>query len=107
MLRRYAFPGNVRELQAIVADAMSRSRGTELSIPVIRNYLDLNGNAVNLSQRSDGGERFCWNGPFPTIEEATSYLIEEALKRTANNQSAAARLLGVSQSTLSRRLKTS
>lgn len=108
MLRRYPFPGNVRELQAIIADAMSRSRGSELSATVVRSYLDLYGetNAASPGQ-ADGGDRFCWNGSFPTIEEVTDYLIDEALKRTANNQSAAARLLGVSQSTLSRRLKNS
>lgn len=106
MLSRYAFPGNVRELQAIIADAMSRSRGNELSIPVIRSYLEQHGEIEKEVWRSDGSVRFQWIGAFPTIEEVTTYLIEEALKRTAHNQSAAARLLGVSQSTLSRRLKT-
>ncbi|QVK22817.1 hypothetical protein KHX94_16690 [Shewanella dokdonensis] len=40
----------------------------------------------------------------PTISEATQQLIHEALIRTNNNQSAAAKLLGITQSALSRRL---
>ncbi|MBG6244675.1 hypothetical protein CS369_07640 [Candidatus Symbiopectobacterium sp. 'North America'] len=38
----------------------------------------------------------------PTIRELTEQLIHEALIRTNNNQSAAAKLLGITQSALSR-----
>ena len=49
-------------------------------------------------------ERFSYSGEFPTLGEAEEFLISEALSLSDGNQTAAARLLGISQSTLSRRL---
>ncbi|TVR68890.1 MAG: sigma-54-dependent Fis family transcriptional regulator [Spirochaetaceae bacterium] len=105
VLERYAFPGNVRELQAIVADAVSRTQGSELSIEVIRGYLGNTGAEAPFQGARGCDDRFVWNGPFPTLQELEDYLIREALERCDWNQTAAARLLGVSQSTLSRREK--
>lgn len=96
----YEFPGNVRELQAIVFDVVSRVSGRDLrdedfqSHPLLAGHIRDRGAAEPLSFR----------GPLPTLAEAEAYLIREALEQTGGNQSAAARLLGVSQSTLSRRL---
>jgi len=96
----YEFPGNVRELQAIVFDVVSRS-GTEpvsatsfLAHPLLARQRGVAGGAARLS----------YTGGIPTLEEAERFLIREALEQTAGNQTAAAKLLGVSQSTLSRRL---
>ena len=44
-------------------------------------------------------------GDFPTIREATQWLIAEAMKRAEGNQSIASRMLGISQQALSKRLK--
>lgn len=41
----------------------------------------------------------------PTIKEATEYLILEAMKRSEGNQTAASKILGISQPALSNRLK--
>ncbi|MCD6384667.1 helix-turn-helix domain-containing protein, partial [Candidatus Sumerlaeota bacterium] len=41
----------------------------------------------------------------PTLKEATRLLIQEAMRRAQGNQSIAARLLGISQQALSKRLK--
>lgn len=100
-LRGYSFPGNVRELQALVADAVSRSTEGELSPESVQTYIE---------RQRDGGEsdvgraRISYSGPFPTLKETEEYLISIALERSGGNQTAAAAMLGVSQSTLSRRL---
>lgn len=107
LLKRYSFPGNVRELQAILVDAVSQTRGNALSTEVIELYIDRHRDDSPIVGVEDGGSRFSWTGPFPTLLEVENYLIDEALVRTGNNQSAAARLLGVSQSTLSRRSQKS
>lgn len=108
LLGQYGFPGNVRELQSIMADAVSRTRGDTLPVAVLREYLDRSeesNSGAKIADRSDGGgERFSWSGPFPELQEVEDFLIHEALRRSDYNQTAAARLLGVSQSTLSRRL---
>jgi transcriptional regulator with PAS, ATPase and Fis domain len=41
----------------------------------------------------------------PTLRKAGQQLVAEALRRSADNQSIAARLLGISQPALSKRLK--
>jgi DNA-binding protein Fis len=41
----------------------------------------------------------------PTLQQAGHLLIDEAMHRSAGNQSIAARLLGISQPALSKRLK--
>ncbi|MEX2443828.1 MAG: sigma-54 dependent transcriptional regulator [Alkalispirochaeta sp.] len=110
ILRQYAFPGNVRELQSMMADAVSRTRGDALPVSVLREYLDRSSDADHALGASDtgrgGGDRFSWRGPFPALEEVVEFLITEALRRSDYNQTAAARLLGISQSTLSRRLSS-
>ena len=104
LLEAYEFPGNVRELQAMIADAVSSSRGGELSVPVLRQYIQIHseGRVGEGETRTEDG-RFSWNGPFPRLAEVEEALCAEAMRRSADNQSAAARLLGISQSTLSRR----
>jgi DNA-binding NtrC family response regulator len=43
-------------------------------------------------------------GRFPTLAEAESWLTDEALRRSADNQGVAATLLGLSRPALNRRL---
>ncbi|HRF44758.1 MAG TPA: helix-turn-helix domain-containing protein [Candidatus Competibacteraceae bacterium] len=42
----------------------------------------------------------------PTLKQATDLLIQEALRRSSGNQTAAAKLLGISQQALSKRLRS-
>ncbi len=106
VLQRYDFPGNVRELQAIVVDAVSRMEGTELPAVIVEQFLNRHQNgSVGEPRYSADEQRFFWTGTFPRMGEVEEFLIEEAMVRTGNNQSAAAKLLGVSQSTISRRTR--
>ena len=100
LLLRYDFPGNVRELQAIVFDVVSRSRGRAMSTAGFAVHPLL----AHASVVEDEEPRLSYRGPVPTLEEAEEFLVAEALEKTGGNQTAAARMLGVSQSTLSRRL---
>ena len=45
-----------------------------------------------------------FSGPFPTLQEVEDYFISKAIKRTDGIQAHAAKLLGISESALSRRL---
>jgi DNA-binding NtrC family response regulator len=102
ILASYSFPGNIRELQSLVHDVVSRDTGSILSAEYFVDYIE--------SHRQESGElvtgtqRFSFREPFPTLREVEQFLIDEALERSGGNQTVAARMLGVSQSTLSRRL---
>ena len=49
--------------------------------------------------------RIAFGDHLPSINQATYLLIEEAMKRSGGNQTEAARLLGISQQALSKRLQ--
>jgi DNA-binding NtrC family response regulator len=107
LLSSYRFPGNVRELQAMIYDAVSRSDGTTLPIGFFQEYIDRQRGAggVGASPLDENGSPvISYSGRFPTLREVEDYLISEAIERAEGNQTVAARMLGVSQSTLSRRL---
>ncbi len=110
-LSRHPFPGNIRELKSLVYDAVSRCSGETLSIQDFPS-LDLR-NKPRLPRTGDrspqGSET--WPGSLrklqslPTIEEADTDLIAEALRRCESNKSMAARILGISRQRLARQLK--
>ncbi|MFP4010398.1 MAG: sigma-54-dependent transcriptional regulator [Spirochaetaceae bacterium] len=114
LLSSYDFPGNVRELQAMIYDAVSSSPAGTISIQRIRDYLDgrdgHEGGSTDTAHPSvyeeeEASPPISFSGRLPTLQEAEDYLVAEALERAEGNQSVAARMLGVSQSTLSRRLR--
>ncbi|MDX9788792.1 MAG: sigma-54 dependent transcriptional regulator [Desulfobacterales bacterium] len=105
LLQTYSFPGNVRELKAMVFDAVSRHTKGILSLQVFQNYLNAQRPFGLASAPSGNAETIIFPARLPTIEEATQALLDEAMKRANGNQSLAARLLGVSQQAVSKRLQ--
>jgi DNA-binding NtrC family response regulator len=102
-LSAYHFPGNVRELQSMVYDCVSRISGDTMTAACIRQYVvDEARPAGPSAARADT----LWGQAesLPSLREAEEFLFREALRRANGNQSVAARMLGVSQSTLSRRM---
>lgn len=98
-LADYEFPGNLHELKGMVFDAVSRSDGIQLNISPFME-------AINLSKvTAQDSEQLVFPKELPTLAQMGDALINEAMSRTANSQTAAARMLGISQSALSRRLK--
>jgi DNA-binding NtrC family response regulator len=103
-LSTYNFPGNIRELKALVYDAVANHKTKMLNLGVFKKYIDENsapseGMEVVRAERIKQYEVHSWEN-LPTIKEITNVLIEEALKRTNGNQSIAARLLGITRQTL-------
>ncbi|OMH29521.1 sigma-54 dependent transcriptional regulator [Motiliproteus sp. MSK22-1] len=103
LLMNYPFPGNVRELRALAYDAMSRHRSRMLSMDVFRRALQTVDTEVEAGFSQPGV--FNPDLPLPSLQEASELLVDEAMSRAQGNQSLAARLLGISQPALSKRLK--
>lgn len=106
LLANYAFPGNIRELKSMAYDAVGSHQGKILSMEAFKR-------AIGEQEMAGSGFRSEAAGvnPYgaldrlPTLGEAHELLVREALRRTEGNQSLAARMLGVTQSALSKRLK--
>ncbi|WP_351074628.1 sigma 54-interacting transcriptional regulator [Shewanella sp. CAL98-MNA-CIBAN-0140] len=99
-LAGYDFPGNLHELKGMVFDAVSRSDGIALNTSAFME-------AINEHKLLTEGPQDLIIFPkvLPTLAQMNQALMDEAMSRTANNQTAAAQVLGISQSALSRRLK--
>lgn len=108
LLGTYHFPGNIRELQSIIADAVSCHQSGKLSMDVFKSYISKKSptagiDSKQLSQMED--ILISFSEQLPTLKQADQLLVSEALKRSKGNQSIAALKLGITRQALNRRLK--
>ncbi len=95
-METYPFKGNIRELKSMVHDAVSRHRKGPMTSDLFK----------GLEESGSGrGPHDGSGGELPTLKEASRELVERAMEKTGNNQSAAAAILGISQQALSKRLQ--
>jgi DNA-binding NtrC family response regulator len=102
-LKTYFFPGNIRELRSLIFDAVSRNQS--LSVKMIESKLQDQESGYADRQPGDNDSSIVFPQTLPTLQQMSELLIQEALKRTSNNQTMAAERIGISQSALSRRLQ--
>jgi len=113
LFRGYSFPGNVRELQSMVFEAVNAASASVLSLSSFKEAISDSGGGPRTAARVDGpreegsdhGPAITFPNPLPSASELTEMLFDEAMKRADGNQSVAARLLGVSPQAVSKRLK--
>jgi DNA-binding NtrC family response regulator len=105
----YEFPGNIRELQAIAHDFVSRTTTSWLSLTLLKEIIARNqsqdhhgdDHANGMGYPEEGGITFA---SFPTLKFAENLLIEKALEIAKNNQGTAARMLGITRQALNNRM---
>lgn len=107
LLNAYSFPGNIRELQSMIDDALCRHKSHALSLKTFKSYINRQNqqNYVNVDINNTLHNVFNYFEDLPTIKEATEQLVREALKRANGNLSIAAPILGISRQALGKRLK--
>ncbi len=109
LLSSYNFPGNIRELKAMVFDAVAKHTSGVLSLNTFKEHIRKKGEYTKpvLRLKKQGSLSMPdISGRFPTLREAEEFIISEALKRCNNNQGIAASLLGITRQALNSRLKT-
>ncbi len=107
LLQTYDFPGNVRELRAMVHDAVSQHRSGKLSTASFKKAIRRAHPHAFESPASVpvGNVPVTFHDRIPTIHETINILVKEAMNKANGNQTIAAGLLGITQPSLSRRLK--
>ena len=108
LLMALHFPGNIRELQAIVLDAVTRHTSGILSrhhFPVFLQAPTLSPQPSGEVSDEDPDPMSIMFGKFPTIEEVEEYLIKRALKLSQGKIGIAASILGISRQGLHKRIK--
>jgi DNA-binding NtrC family response regulator len=106
-LQSCTFPGNVRELQNRISNAVARNSSGVLTQ---EDFPDLKGRSSHGTGgviRLSGSRSFTLHAAFetfPTIGEMEQLLVQEALKISDGSKSQAAELLGISRPTLNKKL---
>lgn len=89
ILMRYAFPGNVRELENIVQRALALGRGTSFTPDLL---------PVDMNTARD-------EAPLPTLEQLVKSHIHKALAASGGSKKKAAHILGIDRVSLWRKIK--
>ena len=105
LLGSYSFPGNIRELEGMIFDAVVRHESGSLSLSSFREVIPENTAGVGAQLSLEDGELFTRMDILPTVEQSVQMLIDEAIRRSGGNQTAAAAMLGMDRTTLNKRLK--
>jgi DNA-binding NtrC family response regulator len=113
LLTAYSWPGNVRELRTAIEHGVVMSSGTKLTLRHLPASLRsaplvLPGSRSSHDAPAPAGKKSAVSsGALPAdlnLQEMENMFVREALRRTGENRSAAAKLLGISRRTLHRKL---
>jgi len=111
LLSTYHFEGNVRELHAMVSDAVARYHSGMLTRECFAGLTSNDNTQTNrellMTSKEVDEVLYGFFGRFPTIKEMEEYLTSSAMNLTSGNQRSAAQLLGIARQTLSKRLGVS
>lgn len=108
LLSTYHFPGNVRELQSMILDAVSSHKSGKLSMDVFKSYIRQKQPLLDMdSKELLQGEniRASFSEQLPTLKQTEQLLVSGAMKRASGNQAIAAQMLGITRQALNKRLK--
>jgi DNA-binding NtrC family response regulator len=110
LLASYHFPGNVRELESMVYNAVSIHTAGKLSMEAFK--AEIFKKQPGLSREYESADRsdealrgVAFPDPLPTLKQTELLLVDEALRRASGNQSIAAAMLGITRQALNKRLK--
>ena len=109
LLKTYHFPGNIRELEGMIFDAVSQHKSGVLSMETFKPHISApakpgESEKMPPAATAGSGGAVAFGEQLPSMKEVENLLIEEALKRADGNQTIAARLIGMTRKALNNRL---
>lgn len=100
VLKRYAWPGNIRELGAVLTAAVLLTEGSTLDGAALME----SNPALSVGDVADSLGKVRWDGR-STMDEVTTAVLLDALEKNGGNKMATARALGIDRNTLHLKLK--
>ena len=113
LLAEYSFPGNVRELEQMINDAVARHKSKILSLAYFKEYIGSKGSrAGNIPDNREGMHGISGHSKFfgeelPPFSDVKRLLVDEAMNRSGGNCSRAAEILKTNRQALMWHLKKS
>jgi len=109
LLGIYHFAGNIRELRALVYDAVAAHRsGPILSLgrfkKAVEKQQQVQQTGQSIPDKIKNDRLIMIPGEFPTLTQTETYMVREAMRKANGNQGVASILLGISRPALNRRL---
>ncbi|MBN2440587.1 MAG: sigma 54-interacting transcriptional regulator [Spirochaetales bacterium] len=107
LLQKYHFPGNIRELENMVEEAVCRNKSKKLSLAYFLEYIQTHSGKTEITgyNGQEIEKNITYSGAFPTLADIEKHFILEALNKAHKNKTIAAQLLGITYFTLNRKLK--
>ena len=103
LLGSYHFPGNIRELEAMFVEAVSKHESRIMSLGLFKDAI---GWKESVGQAAAGvSSKVTFSEKLPSLKEIQLQLIDETMQRSHDNQAVAARTLRISRQALNRRLR--
>jgi DNA-binding NtrC family response regulator len=108
LLSTYHFPGNIRELESMIFNAVSSHKSGKLSLEIFKAHISKKPSATEKDMQklpSSESLMITFSEELPTLKQAEQLVIDEAMKRSNGNQSIAELSLGISRQALNKRLQ--
>lgn len=105
LLHAYPFPENIRELKAMIHEAIHFHNSGELTEDIFRKRMGANQAQPTKPENSEK-LNVSFGPKLPEMNEMKQILIDEALRRTGGNKSRAANMLGISRQAIILREKS-
>ncbi|MBM3330084.1 MAG: sigma-54-dependent Fis family transcriptional regulator [Calditrichaeota bacterium] len=104
LLRGYAFPGNIRELRAMIYDAVASHTAKKLSMQSFERHIQWQrrANPHPIAEEAGDGLPFDQWPDLPPLREMIRMTVAEAVRRAEGNQSIAAEMLDISRATVAK-----
>jgi DNA-binding NtrC family response regulator len=106
LLVTHSFPGNVRELESMILDVVSRDKSGKLSMDFFAPYLHEQDTSLDTVRTDPAMAASSLKEKVETVSQMTEkQMIIDALNKTNQNRTKAAELLGISRRTLQNKIK--